>query len=152
MQNPFYNANSICKMSGGSCAGVELNISYYCHIMATNNRLIAHSAFRILLGAGGFVHFACASVCVCGCRVRGIVSTLTWNVIWIHTTAFNCICRAWRDRARPIFIPPQHWNIFIIKVHLRHMDQSEAVCNYYCLPVPSFCDFPAPNFMPLARS
>jgi hypothetical protein len=46
------------------CAGVELNISYYCHIMATNNRLIAHSAFRILLGAGGFVHFACASVCV----------------------------------------------------------------------------------------
>jgi hypothetical protein len=93
MQNPFYNANSICKMSGGSCAGVELNISYYCHIMATNNRLIAHSAFRILLGAGGFVHFACASVCVCGCRVRGIVSTLTWNVIWTHTTAFNCICR-----------------------------------------------------------
>jgi hypothetical protein len=68
MQNPFYNANSICKMSGGSCsalcAGVELNISYYCHIMATNNRLIAHSAFRISLGAGGFVHFACASVCV----------------------------------------------------------------------------------------
>jgi hypothetical protein len=65
MQNPFYNANSICKMSGESCAGVELNISYYCHIMATNNRLIARSAFRILLGAGGFVHFACASVCVC---------------------------------------------------------------------------------------